>query len=411
MTELADKLARSYRHANLIPAHAHVRVWMGELLLAQTTDAFVTAHPDVCGLLLIPLDAVEANRLATTSVGTTLDGLMVEGTADIIGWRLPIEGGPSRITFDPDKTRIEMTDLRGQAPDDLRGAARFPRWGDMTDLVDQVDVLTIDELHYQSRTYGDLRRNVVEGSQILAQSIVAAARATPGQNVVSAHSIFSRAAGFDRPIDSNVSLVRRGRTFSTVSVEAVQDQKSIASSLLLLDKGAPDLIQSQTAMPTLPGPEQSPPYDFGVSGRDVRFVNNDYGRDADWVGPPEIHAWIRYREAPSETCLQQALIAQFTGHMTVAAALLPHKGLSEDMAHVTISTAILSITVNFHNAPDLSDWLLYTNPVIHAGGGLAQGVGRIFTRGGVLLASYSVQAMVRDFDRDPSAMGGQERLL
>jgi acyl-CoA thioesterase len=36
---------------------------------------------------------------------------------------------------------------------------------------------------------------------------------------------------------------------------------------------------------------------------------------------------------------------------------------------------------------------------------LAQGDGRIFTQSGTLVASYSVQAMIRDFVKPPEAMG------
>ena len=38
----------------------------------------------------------------------------------------------------------------------------------------------------------------------------------------------------------------------------------------------------------------------GMTGRDVRFVNGDYARPPDYVGPPEIYAWVRHRAAPPE---------------------------------------------------------------------------------------------------------------
>jgi len=54
---------------------------------------------------------------------------------------------------------------------------------------------------------------------------------------------------------------------------------------------------------------------------------------------------------------------------------------------------------------DVSEWLLYANPAVYAGRGLAQGEGRVFTADGRLVATYSVQAMIRGFTAPPAAMG------
>jgi acyl-CoA thioesterase len=83
----------------------------------------------------------------------------------------------------------------------------------------------------------------------------------------------------------------------------------------------------------------------------------------------------------------------------------PHEGVSEAQAHVTLSTGILAATIAFHDEVDVSEWLLYANPAIYAGRGLVQGEGRVFARDGRLVASYSVQAMVRAFRTPPAALG------
>ena len=85
--------------------------------------------------------------------------------------------------------------------------------------------------------------------------------------------------------------------------------------------------------------------------------------------------------------------------------MLPHPGVSEAQAHVTLSTGIMSTSIAFHDDVDVSEWLLYANPAIYAGRGLVQGEGRVFTRSGRLVASYTVQAMVRQFQTAPGAMG------
>ena len=81
----------------------------------------------------------------------------------------------------------------------------------------------------------------------------------------------------------------------------------------------------------------------------------------------------------------------------------PHKGFGEADAHVTLSTGIMSVSIAFHDDVDVTEWLLYANPSTYAGRGLAQGEGRVFTQDGRLVASYSVQAMIRGFARDPNA--------
>jgi acyl-CoA thioesterase-2 len=54
-------------------------------------------------------------------------------------------------------------------------------------------------------------------------------------------------------------------------------------------------------MPEVPGPSAAPPYDMGISGRELRVVVGAYtGDPGAGVGPPELNAWLRYREAPPE---------------------------------------------------------------------------------------------------------------
>ena len=54
-------------------------------------------------------------------------------------------------------------------------------------------------------------RNVVDGSQLLAQSIVAASKALPGRTARSAHALFVAAAHPAKPLDFTVMPVRAGR--------------------------------------------------------------------------------------------------------------------------------------------------------------------------------------------------------
>jgi acyl-CoA thioesterase len=216
---------------------------------------------------------------------------------------------------------------------------------------------------------------------------------------------FARAASFDAPIDLAVDPLRRGRTFSTVAVRAEQGGALVSPGLFLMDSGAADTIRDVRPMPDVPGPYDSEPYAVQVTGRDLRIVDGAYSPDPDRVGPPVIHAWVRFRDNPPEPYLRSALVAQATSHWTIAAAMRPHPGFGEAHAHVTLSTAIMSVAIAFHDDAPVDEWLLYTTPAIWSGRGLAQGDGTVFSQDGRLVASYSVQAMLRDFARAPGAMG------
>ncbi|CAN5247750.1 thioesterase family protein [soil metagenome] len=272
-------------------------------------------------------------------------------------------------------------------------------WGDLVDLIRVLDLQPTAPGVFTAPPHLNAPRNVVEGSQLLAQSVVAASKAVPGKRAVSAYAQFSRVAGFHLPLNFQTEILQSGRTFASVSVKAEQEGKLRCPALVLLDSGSEDLIAHQLPMPLVPGPDDCPDFEYGLTGREVRFVNGDYAPFEDRIGPPELHCWIRCRDKPESPLIQQALLTQCVGHITIGASLLPHEGVKESDAHVTLSTGVMSIAIAYHADADVSGWILYSNPSIYAGRGLVQGHGTVFGQDGTLLASYTVTAMVRQFDR------------
>jgi acyl-CoA thioesterase II len=295
--------------------------------------------------------------------------------------------------------------LEERWPDGATVATRFPDWGDADDLLQLIDVEPAGPNRFVGAAYPKTRRNVVEGGQLLGQAIVAASKAIPSQRVTSASVIFSKAASFDEPLDLSVEVLRGGRTFSTVEVRVAQGGQLRSAGLLLMDAGSPDVITGAVAMPDVPGPDAAEPLDMGVTGRELRVVDGAYDPAPDRLGPPVLYVWARFRDAPEAPYLHAALLAQSTTHWTIAAAMRPHAGFGEARAHVDLSTGIMSTGIAFHDDADVTEWLLYANPAIYAGRGLAQGEGRVFTRDGRLVASYTVQAMIRGFAKEPADMG------
>lgn len=388
------------------PLAGLVRVCAGATQIAETRFALVSDLPEANGQIVIPQRDVLPGALTPLPGDAHRFALEPGGAA--VAWR----AGNDRLGLDPALLHITVDDRWPGRADGAGTVNRFPRWGDVADLLHIMDVAPAGPGLYVAPAYHDRRRNVVEGSQLLGQAIIAAAKEVRGQRVVSAHMIFSRPARFDLPLFFRVTKVRTGRSFSTLSIEATQEDKSVASALVLTDAGAPDKIRGQAAMPVVTGPETSPFHDYGMTGRDVRFVDGAYTLPAAKTAPPEIYGWVRHREAPNAPWLRQGLLAQFMGHMTISASLLPHAGLGEEQAHFTLSTGVLAITVALHDEADLTRWLLYANPSIYAGRGLVQGEGRVFGEDGRLVASYTVQAMVRDFVVPPERIGlDQSRLM
>ncbi|HEX5267518.1 MAG TPA: DUF427 domain-containing protein [Acidimicrobiales bacterium] len=411
-------LRRPDYRIDVVPQRRRVRAWLGDVLLAESDSCLVVDEQDHLLRMYFPKADVRLDLFSATDHHTICP---FKGEAEYwtltasdpplenVVWAYPTplpetEAIRDHLCFYEDRVRVELVD---DWPDGAVSVHRFPAWGDAADLLRLVDVQPGGEGRFSGPAY-PTPRNVVEGSQMLAQAIVAASKSVPGQRVTSAFMTYPKSASFDAPLEFHVEVLRRGRTFSTVEVRTYQDGVLRAPGLFLADSGARDVIRGQQEMPKVPGPEDAEPYDMRVTGRDLRIVDGAYSPDPDKVGPPEIYAWMRFRDDPGEQHLRDALLAQATGHWTIGAAMLPHPGFGEADAHVTLSTGIMSISIAFHDEAPLDQWFLYANPAIHAGGGLAQGDGRVFSQDGRLMASYSVQAMIRKFDQAPSTMGLDE---
>jgi uncharacterized protein (DUF427 family)/acyl-CoA thioesterase len=415
---------------DLVPWRGRGRVRLGDRVLAESDACLLVMESDHAPQLYFPEACVAWERFEATDHHSVCP---FKGEADYWtlvasdpplenvawGYRTPLEevaGLAGYVAFYCDRLAVELVEAFPSDPGH-EVVHRCPPWGDAADLLRLLDVTPSAEGRFTSPPYPDppigtfipqLRpkqaRLVIEGGQLLGEAIVAAAKSIPGQRVTSASMIFSRAARFDAAHEIHVEALRRGRGFSTLETRALQAGKLCSVGILLLDAGAPDAIRGAAAAPDVPPPEACPQLDLGVTGRELRTVDDAYRRQ-DETGPAEIFTWARFRDAPAHGYLHAALLAQSTTHWTIAAAMRPHEGVSEAQAHVTLSTGILAATIAFHDEVDVSEWLLYANPAIYAGRGLAQGEGRVFTRDGRLVASYSVQAMIREFGTPPGAMG------
>jgi acyl-CoA thioesterase II len=313
-------------------------------------------------------------------------------------WQTGVGDREDHIAFDD--RRIDLTLVDAGENDDERDITikRFPTWGDARDLIEVLDVQPDDSGRFQSLARSDWRRPVVEASQILGQAIVAAGRISPGRRAVSASMVFTRPADARASYALELDPIASGRTFDAVTVTASQGRSRLATGTLLLDVTAPDVIRHSVAKPAVAGPYESIPCDMGVTGRDLRVVDGAYtGDPAAAVGPPVLDAWVRFRDLPDDQPIHAGLLAQFSGHMSIAAALRTHEGIGQDEAHRTLSTAINAISLSLHADIRADEWMLYHHDSTFAGDGMTHSECRVYNERGDLLASFTVEAMVRGF--------------
>jgi acyl-CoA thioesterase II len=280
----------------------------------------------------------------------------------------------------------------------------------MTELADLLAVLDLTDAGGGHLTAGSLDEGhgVVFGGQLLAQALVAAASAMPDKQVKSLHTVFARGAAIGAPLDIDVEVLHQGRALGSASITVRQGDRLCTRSTALLHAPDPDLIRHQPDAPDGGDPE---PLSRAATADwwDVRVVDGVDISDPDLVGPAELGVWTRFPGAPTDPTLGQALLAYASDGFLIGTAMRPHAGVGQSMAHVSISTTVLSHTLTFHEPLDASRWLLLWHEAPYAGRGRGYGRAQVFQDGN-LVASYVQENMIRDFPEGQApAAGGRAK--
>jgi acyl-CoA thioesterase len=279
-------------------------------------------------------------------------------------------------------------------------------------LLDLFDVVPggADRFVGQTGIAGVDERQVVEGTQVMAQAIVAAGKRFPEKSVRSAYAVFARAVVVGPPVELTVDVVAEGRTTATAVISATQNGKRCITVTVLADVPSADVIRHQ-----LPKPDVAAPADANVSampmlGRQLRLVDVVDVNSPDEVGPPELHAWLHYDPIPSRDELAKALIAYFTGHLGISTTMRAHEGIGTAQSHLTVSTAPMTISVSFHEPFTWGGWLLYTHESTQVGAGMSYVRGTVHTEEGELLASFAQDALIRPLRTSDTSIAAESRL-
>lgn len=236
---------------------------------------------------------------------------------------------------------------------------------------------------------------VIFGGQLLAQTIVAGLAGQDGKRVKTVQTVFARGGRPDAPVEIAVDRMHAGRAFASSTVSVTQGDRLCARSLVLLSAEEPDFIRHADAAPAIPGPDDATPVGDGSGDWQIRFAGDVDIDDPDLVGPPGLDVWTRFVGAPDDPAVDQALLAFATDGFLIATAMRPHPGVGQALAHVTISTGVVSHTLTFHEPARAGDWLLLSHHSPYAGRGRSYGTADVFRADGAIVASYVQDAMIR----------------
>jgi acyl-CoA thioesterase-2 len=247
----------------------------------------------------------------------------------------------------------------------------------------------------------------VFGGQVLAQSLVAATRTVDESRPVhSLHAYFLRAGDPEEPITFHVERLRDGRSFSARRTQAVQLGKPILSMISSYQEPSEGL-NHQVEMPEVPGPDEVPSLDELFGHLDVPAVKQMLrSRPVDlrhvegplYITPgPERVArqavWMRAAGKMADDPRVHAALLAFASDYSLLESILRRHGLT--WATPGMRTASLDHAMWFHRPIRMDEWVLYVQESPSASGARGLGLGRLYSRSGVLAAETAQEGMIR----------------
>ncbi|MDT5081467.1 MAG: acyl-CoA thioesterase [Mycobacterium sp.] len=279
-------------------------------------------------------------------------------------------------------------------------------------LLDLFDVEPAGDGAFVGRTgiAGADERQVVEGTQVLAQAIVAVAKRFPEKSVRSAYAVFARAVVVGPPVEFAIDVVAEGRSTATAIVNVTQNGKRCITVTAFTDVPSGDVIRHHLPRPDVAAPADAFHSEMPMVGRQLRLVDVADVNSPDEVGPPELFAWLHYDPIPARADLAKALVAYFTGHLGISTTMRAHEGIGTAQAHLTVSTAPMTISVSFHEPFAWGGWILYSHESTQVGAGMSYVRGAVHTEEGELIASFAQDALIRPLRTTDTSISAENRL-
>lgn len=293
------------------------------------------------------------------------------------------------------------------------------REGLLAELVGLLGLEKIEENLFVGRSQ-DLGFGALFGGQVLGQALSAASQTVPtDRRAHSLHAYFLRPGDVTKRILYEVDAIRDGTSFTTRRVRAIQGGRAIFSAEASFQVEEPG-FDHQCAAPLVPSPdglasewemlqefeEQIPvasrPQMLAGKPIEIRPVDATHSFDAAAKDP--VHCrWIRAAaRLPDDPWLHRCLLAYASDFYLLCVALRPH---GHTFWEPEIQLASVDHAIWFHREFRMDDWLLYAMESPNASGGRGLSLGRIFDRGGRLVASVAQEGLIRNW----AAAGGASR--
>lgn len=246
------------------------------------------------------------------------------------------------------------------------------------------------------------------GGHVLAQAVIAACKEKSDHHLHALHAQFLHPGTVGEPIDYRVETTRRGKSFTSKTIAAMQNNKQIGTALCSFHKKEqadfshnikmPDIVLPEEnalldnktlSLPFIPQPLPTLDNDPLLELRPMeieRYTNSDFKAQ-------NIHLWFRIPKLGQQSPhINKAALTFCSDLPLLDAALARH---SHTIFDNKIMAASLDHTIWFHQESQLSDWHLYVmqSPIADNARALSQG--SIFSSSGRLIATVMQEGVIR----------------
>ena len=276
-----------------------------------------------------------------------------------------------------------------------------------------LDRLKLEQLdtylyRYKGKNAGIQR---IYGGQVIAQAYIAAnSTIEEDKHLHSLHAYFLRPGIMKQPVLFSVDPIRNGRSFSTRTVKAIQNNEIIFTMTVSFQKDEEGMSHS-IDMPKVPMPEdlkdeiemrtedidkvpeELRPYFLKEREYSIKWVEwNDVFEPK--VLPPIRNVWLKPNGViPPGRETHNAFLAYIPDSGILAPALFPH-GIS--YMSPDLMMASLDHTMWFHKPNfEFNDWVLYATDSPYTGNSRGLGRGTFFSRDGEVIASVTQEGLLR----------------
>ena len=248
----------------------------------------------------------------------------------------------------------------------------------------------------------------VYGGQVLAQSVLAASRTVDDARAIhSLHGYFLRPGDIAEPITFSVDRIHDGRSFSTRRTQAYQKGQPIFSMIASFQDEDPGLDHQASIPDGIPDPESLPTVadlighipsavaQFWATTHpfDMRHVPSPIYMAVEGERVAHQAVWFRaVGRIDDDPIVHRAAIA-YASDQTLLESVMRRHGVS--WATPGLKIASLDHAMWWHRPARIDEWLLYVQESPNAIGGRGLGIGRIYTRDGILVASVAQEGMIR----------------